>query len=151
VWEVGRGTVAPGVCKIAPWGLTDSPQGRKLPSVPPVKASPVFRDWLSNAISTSGLSKREIARRMAAKHPRGVTADTIETARRTLNKVLGGMTPTQPTRDLIAAAIERDDAPSVEGDDDDEESDLATVLLRIVKDQDDLSRRLTRALKAVGA
>jgi len=124
-----------------------------LSSVAPVKSSPVFRDWLFGAVTTSGLSKREIARRMAAKHPRGVNLDTIETARRTVNKILAGdLTPTQPTRDWIADALERDDGPSVASeDDDDEESDLSSTLHALVREQAEMSRRLTRALKAVGA
>lgn len=100
-----------------PRGLTYSPQGFTFSAVAPVKASPMFRSWLAEALEGSGQSKREIARRMAAKHPRGVTHDTIETARRTLNKILSGdLTPTQPTRATIAAALERDDFPSVEDD-----------------------------------
>jgi transcriptional regulator with XRE-family HTH domain len=111
----------------------------------------MFRDWLSDAIPTSGLSKREIARRMAAKHPRGVNLNTIETGRRTLNKILAGdLTPTQPTRDSIAEALGRDDAPAVT-DEDDEESDLSSTLQALAREQAELSRRLSRALKAVGA
>ncbi len=110
----------------------------------------MFRDWLSSAITASGLSKREIARRMAAKHPNGATLDTVETARRTVNKVLGGMTPTQPTRDWIAGALDRDDAPSVD-DEDDEESDLPSLLQSLVAEQAELSRRISRVLKAVEA
>lgn len=121
--------------------------------MPNVKPSSHFRSWLSEAVQESGLPKREIARRMAAKHPRGVNTDTIETARRTLNKILAGdLTPTQPTRDWVADALERDDAPSVASeDDDDEESDVASVLLQIVRRQRDLDRDLSRVLKAVQA
>lgn len=112
----------------------------------PVKPSPRFRDWLSEAVETSGLSKREIARRMAARHPRGATAETIETARRTVNKILAGdLTPTQPTRDSIAAALERRDAPSV--DDEEEEPDLAATLLALAE----LNRQSRRVLRKVGS
>lgn len=122
-----------------------------MPCVAPVKRSPQFRDWLSEAVPASGLSKREIARRMAERHPRGVSLETIETGRRTLNKILfDGMTPTQPTRDAIAAALDRDDAPSV-ADADDEEADLAFTLHALAREQAGLSRRLNRALRAVGA
>lgn len=119
----------------------------------PVKSSPLFRDWLAEALGTSGLSKREVARRMARSHPRGVTPETIETGRRTINKILqGALTPTQPTRDSIAAALERDDAPAVPSpDDDDEEPDLPSMLLALVAEQSEMSRKLERALKAVGA
>lgn len=120
--------------------------------MPPVKSSPIFRDWLSEAVVASGLTKREIARRMAAKHSRGVNTDTIETARRTVNKILAGdLTPTQPTRDWIADALDRDDAPSVASEDDDEESDLSSTLHALVREQALLSRKLTRALRAVQA
>lgn len=116
-----------------------------------VKPSPNFREWLSAAIESSGLSKREIARRMAAKHKNGVTYETIETGRRTLNKILSGdLTPTQPTRDTIAEALDRDDAPST--DDDDEDELLSSLDVRsLLRAQRDLNRRVTRALKAVGA
>lgn len=119
--------------------------------MPHVKSSPIFRDWLSEAITASGLSKREIARRMAARHPKGVNLETIETARRTVNKILAGdLTPTQPTRDSISGALERDDAPAV-SDEDEEDSDLPSALQALVREQAELSRRLSRALKTVGA
>lgn len=95
--------------------------------------SPLFREWLAEAIEGSGLSKREIARRMATKHPRGVTFETIETGRRTINKILAGeLTPTQPTRDSIAEALDRGDHPAVSSDDDDEEEDepVSELLIR---------------------
>jgi transcriptional regulator with XRE-family HTH domain len=93
--------------------------------------SPLFRDWLGDAITRSGLSKREIARRMAAKHPRGVTYETMETGRRTINKILAGeLTPTQPTRDSIADALDRDDHPSESADDDEEAEPVSELLMR---------------------
>jgi transcriptional regulator with XRE-family HTH domain len=93
--------------------------------------SPLFRDWLADAIDRSGLSKREIARRMAAKHPQGVTFETIETGRRTINKILAGKsTPTQPTRDAIADALERDDHPSESADDEEEDEPVPDLLMR---------------------
>jgi transcriptional regulator with XRE-family HTH domain len=110
-----------------------------------MKPSPRFRDWLSDALGQSGLSKREVARRMAAKHPKGVSLDTIETGRRTLNKILSGdLTPTQPTRDTIASALERDDAPS-EADDEEDEVDAA-LLNALVREQAEISRKISRAL-----
>jgi hypothetical protein len=115
--------------------------------VAPVKPSPQFREWLSDAIERSGLSKREIARRMAARHPHGVSLDTIETGRRTLNKILAGdLTPTQPTRNTIASALERDDAPSEE---DDEEDDPVAALHALALEHAELARKYRRALKAV--
>ena len=120
-------------------------------AVAPVKSSPRFRNWLADAIPASGLSKREIARRMAAKHPSGVSLETIETGRRTLNKILSGdLTPTQPTRDAIADALERTDAPA-SSDDDEEAETVADTLQALAREQADLSRRMKRALKAVRA
>lgn len=111
--------------------------------------SPTFKEWLTGAISDSGMSKREIARRMAAKHPKGVTLETIETGRRTLNKILAGdLTPTQPTRDSIAEALGRTDQPS---ESDEEEDDLQATLQALAREQAELNRRLNRALKAVQA
>lgn len=83
---------------------------------------------------------------MATRHPRGVTPDTIETARRTVNKILAGdLTPTQPTRESIAAALERGDAPSV--DDEEEEPDLAATLQALAE----LNRQSRRVLRKVGS
>ena len=101
----------------------------------------MFSEWLGQAIRESGLSKRQLARRMAAKHVRGATPDTIETARRTLNKILAGdLNPTQPTRDAIAAALGRDDQPS--DDPDEEEADLAAQLAHIARELSTLQRKV---------
>lgn len=87
---------------------------------------------------------------MATRHPRGATAETIETARRTVNKILAGdLTPTQPTRDSIAAALERSDSPSVE--DEEEEPDLAMTLEALAREHGALSKKYRRALRAVGS
>lgn len=100
----------------------------------PVPASPKYREWLKKAIAESGLSKREIARRMASKHPLGATADTIDTARRTLNKIAAGdLTPTQPTRDSIGEALGRGDGPAVD-DDLEEELDFEAAIQSMARD-----------------
>jgi hypothetical protein len=78
-----------------------------------------------------------------------VTLETIETGRRTLNKILAGdLTPTQPTRDSIAEALGRTDQPS---ESDEEEDDLQATLQALAREQAELNRRLNRALKAVQA
>lgn len=88
---------------------------------------------------------------MAAKHPRGVTAETIDTYRRTLNKIIAGeLTPTQPTRDAISAALGRFDAPVV-GDDDMEDEDLEATLQALAREQAELGRRIARLGKSVKA
>lgn len=102
----------------------------------------MFSEWLGQAIRESGLSKRQLARRMAAKHLRGATPDTIETARRTLNKILAGdLNPTVPTRDAIAEALGRDDHPK--DDPDDEEVDLAEALDAVARELAALSRQVS--------
>lgn len=117
----------------------------------PLKSSPKFAEWLAEAIPASGLSKREIARRMAATHPRGVTPDTVETGRRTINKILSGdLTPTQPTRDSISAALERVDGPPVSADHDGK-PDLEATLQAIARETAELNRRVDRALRKVTA
>lgn len=91
---------------------------------PRTMARETFREWLESALTASGATKRGVARRMAEKHPRGATTETIESHRRTLNKILGGtQNPTQPTRDAIQDALDRHDAPTV----DEEASDAPTA------------------------
>lgn len=130
---------------LSPWGLTRLPPGGMMPPMAPVTPSAHFRGWLAEAVSASGLSKREIARRMAAKHPQGVSHDTIETARRTINKVLAGtLTPRNPLRESIAAALGRGDFPSVE---DEDEDDLQATLQKLAEDPQ-AARAVSRLLKA---
>lgn len=113
-----------------------------------VKPSTQFRDWLAAALPESGMSKSEVARRMALKHPLGVTHGTKETARRTLNKILAGtLTPTRATQAAIAEALGRTDAPA--DDDEESEQDLPATLQALAREQAELSRRLSRALRAV--
>jgi hypothetical protein len=109
----------------------------------PLKPSPRFREWLEDAISRSGLSKREIARRIATKHPDGPTHAATETYRRTLNKILAGdLTPTNPTRAVIAEALGEGDFPSVE---DDEEDELERALAAIAERKQRLASKRGRA------
>lgn len=108
-------------------------------------APKTYREWLAEAIPASGLSKREIARRMAAMHPRGVSLDTIETGRRTVNKILAGdLTPRDPLRSSIAAALGRDDHPSVQ---DEEDDDLEATLFALTREQPQLARALIRLVR----
>jgi len=101
----------------------------------PLTPSPRFREWLEDAIADSGLSKREIARRIATKHQDGANFQTIETYRRTLNKIIAGkLTPTNPTRTVIAAAIGLEDFPTEE-DDEVDEVDRALAVLAAKRDR----------------
>lgn len=104
-----------------------------------------FKDWLADALEDSGATKRGLARRMAEKHPRGVTQDTIESSRRTLRKIIAGkQTPTQPTRDSIQDALGRHDAPTVEDENaDGPTTSEARALLRDMRRQ---MRLLERSL-----
>lgn len=77
-----------------------------------------------------GLSRREVARRMAEKHPDGVTPQTTETYRRAIRRYLeveNPQKPTQQTRHAIADAlgVDRGSLPTEE----DEEEDLQLALL----------------------
>lgn len=102
-----------------------------------------FRTWLAGEISKQGLTRREVARRLAAKHPEGVTATTIETYRRAIYKYLDAerpAKPTQPTRQAFADALGVD-AAQIPSDDEDEEDDLERALLRVVQRGGNPSRR----------
>ena len=95
-------------------------------------------------LPASGLSKREVARRMARKHPHGVTPDTIETGRRTINKVLAGdLSPRDPMRASIAEALGEKKFPSV----DDEEEDLEATLAALVRERPQLAREIARMVR----
>lgn len=74
-----------------------------------------FQEWLEGAIRDAGETHRGLARKIAAQHPEGASESTIESARTTLRRILGGkLNPTQPTRDAIQEALGRDDAPTVD-------------------------------------
>lgn len=112
-----------------------------------------FRTWLQDEIDAQGLSRREVARRMATKHPKGVTPSTAETYRRAIYKYLDPeqpSNPTQPTREAIAEALGVDPS-TIPADDDDEEADLQATLQALLHEQAELSRRLSRALKEANA
>lgn len=88
-----------------------------------------FRDWLSQQLEEKKVPRRELARRMAAKHPEGVTPQTIETYRRAIYRYLDAtdpMLPTEQTRTAFAEAFGVD--PSEVPDDAEEEPDLEAAL-----------------------
>jgi hypothetical protein len=106
---------------------------------------PSYREWLADAIQESGLSKREVARKLAAKHPNGVSLETIESYRRTIRKILfDGQTPRDPLRASIGEALDRDDYPT--GADEDED-DLEATLAALTREHPQLARALTRLVR----
>lgn len=108
--------------------------------------APTFRAWLEDALRESGLSKRGLARRIAEKHPDGPTESAIESARRTLRRVLAGeLVPTQPTRDSIEEALGRKDAPRVDGEDGDEPMTREAVVASL-REMRASARRIERFL-----
>lgn len=78
-----------------------------------------FRDWLAAEMEKRQLSRREIARRLAAQHPKGVNVDTTETYRRAIRRYLevDPQVPTEQTQRAIAAAIGADPSELPSGDD----------------------------------
>jgi transcriptional regulator with XRE-family HTH domain len=109
-----------------------------------------FRTWLAGEMERQGLSRREVARRLAASHPQGVTPSTTETYRRAVRRYLDAedpQSPTAQTRTAFAVALEVDPA-EVPSSDDDEEEDLAAALQALAREQAEMSRRLNRVLKA---
>lgn len=79
-----------------------------------------FKDWLEDALRRHDVSRRELARRLADQHPGD---GDPESYRRNIGRILSGdvVSPSQPTREAIQAALDDFTAPSV----DDEESDSA--------------------------
>lgn len=69
--------------------------------------TPEFSDWLRGTLERTGVSRRELARRLAAKYPQDGGQDAEETQRRKVKRILSGQTrnPTQETRDSICDAL----------------------------------------------
>ena len=89
-----------------------------------------FSEWLGSEMGRQELSRREVARRMAENHPRGITPQTVETYRRAIRRYLdteNPQRPTESTRNAIADAlgVDRSTLPTEE----DEEEDLQLALL----------------------
>lgn len=107
-----------------------------------------FQRWLDDQLSSRGVKRRELARRLAAKHPEGITATTIETHRRAIYRYLdGSMVATNPTRRAYAEALGVDPAtvPMVE---DEEEEDLDAALDALTREAAAMWRRVSRLKKA---
>lgn len=108
-----------------------------------------FRGWLNRTLADKKVARRELARRLAAGHPEGVTPQTIETYRRAIYRYLDErdpMIPNAQTRNAFADAlgVPRDEVPA----EDDEEPDLEAALQALARDHAEWGRRLSRVLKA---
>lgn len=102
---------------------------------------PAFKDWLADVLVGTGVSRRELARRLAEKHPEGVTDKTLDSQRKTVRRILSGdSNPTQPTREAIcdALGVPRDECPSA----DDEAADS-----QITRDEFSVWKRVNRKLE----
>lgn len=109
-----------------------------------------FRSWLSAEIDRQGIARRELARRLASKHPAGLTPSTLETHRRAIYRYLDAsdpMLPNEQTRRAFAEALGVDPS-EVPMDDEDDDLDLDATLQALAREQAELSQRLRRVLKA---
>lgn len=98
------------------------------------------------------MPRRELARRLATKHPEGVTPQTIETYRRAIYRYLDVTEPMLPnlqTRSAFAAALGVSPSEVPSSDDEEGEPDLSATLQSLAREQAELSRKLTRALRSV--
>jgi len=96
-------------------------------------ARQTFSAWLADRVGDQPgkVSRRELAKRLAANHPEdGRQQRLIDAQRRNVRRILAGQKATQTTRDAIVDALDlpRDSAPSV--DDEDEETELVEALFR---------------------
>lgn len=95
-------------------------------------AGPTFRDWLTGEMRRQNVTRRGLARRLAAQHPEGVNEATTETYRRAVYKYLHPVRPTKPTNQTraafaVALGVSPDEVPSTE---DEEDDDLMAPLMR---------------------
>jgi hypothetical protein len=111
-----------------------------------------FRSWLISQLEEQAIPRRELARRLAARHPEGITPQTIETYRRAIYRYLDVTEPMLPnlqTRSAFAAALGVSPSEVPSTDDEEGEPDLSATLQALAREQAELSRKLTRALRAV--
>lgn len=101
-----------------------------------------FREWLDDRVGEGRISKRELARRLAAD---GLSDP--ESHRRSIRRILDGtINPQNRTREAIGAALEDDSYPRVEDEDDCD--DVDAQLQALAREQAELSRRFRRLVKA---
>lgn len=109
-----------------------------------------FSHWLSGELERQGVSRRELARRLSAMRPEDGDRFT-EAQRRNLRRILQGQKANQASRNAIcdALGVPRDSAPSVDDEDEEEEQDLAAALQAIAREQNELNKKISRALRAI--
>lgn len=93
-----------------------------------------FSEWLGERVGDGPgqVSRRELSRRLAHKHPDdGNRVQRVEAQRRNLRKILSGQRALQSTRDAIcdALGVPRDSAPSLK----DEDSDADALLQELMQ------------------
>lgn len=86
-----------------------------------------FSEWLNDRVGDSPgrVSRSELARRLAHKHPDdGERLQRVESQRRNLHKILAGQKAQQSTRDAIcdALGVPRESAPSAKDEEAEEDS-----------------------------
>lgn len=95
--------------------------------------SATFKEWLERTLERQQVSRRELARRLATRHP-GDYEEAVETHRRSVRRILAGRTrPSNKTREAIQDALGDHTAPSVEDERqaaDEERHDTAEALVR---------------------
>lgn len=110
-------------------------------------AGKTFREWLGQEMERQGVSRRELARRLAEGQP-GDPRDVAESQRRSVRRILNGETnPTPRTRTSICKALGID--PSEAPSSDDEEDSLAATLQAMAREHAEHGRKLRSALKAI--
>lgn len=110
-----------------------------------------FKAWLAGEMERQGLSRREVARRLASSHPKGVTPETTETYRRAVRRYLEADDPQKPTpstRLAFAAALDVDPSEVPSSDDEEDELDMVAELHELVRQQKETRRKIDRILKA---
>lgn len=90
-------------------------------------AGQTFSEWLHERVGDAPgqVSRRELARRLAHKHPDdGQRVQRVEAQRRNIRKILAGQKAQQSTRDAIcdALGVPRESAPSAKDEEAEEDS-----------------------------
>lgn len=92
-----------------------------------------FTGWLRERVGEEPgkVSRRELAKRLAAKHPdEGRHQKLIDAQRRNVRRILAGQKAIQATRDAICDALGEPRGSAPAASDEDEETELVEALLR---------------------